>query len=134
MTEAELYAAFQGAVSSNSQILFGYISLMTAFLVMSYLVAHKLPPVLASIVVALFSLVSILLIFQSFFNRVDAEQIMAYMLEQKQMGNFDLPWLGTNPAWGAQVATVLNIGVFVGGFLACIDFFEYRRRTTHRAK
>ena len=133
MTEAELYSAFQSAVALNTEICFGYIGVMTAFLVMSYMVGHKLPTVLTAIVVALFSLVSILITTRIMFNRNDAEALMAHMLQQKELGNFDLAWLGTNPSWGTQTATILDIVVLLGGFLACLGFFFYRRKTAKHA-
>ena len=72
MNEAEFIAAFHGAVGLNSQVFFGYVSLMSGFLVMSYLAAHKLPAFLASIVLALFTVVSALLVFRLFLNGGDA--------------------------------------------------------------
>lgn len=128
MNEAELVTAFQGYIDLNNQIFFGYVSLMSGFLVMSYLVADKISAFLASIAVTLFSLVSAQLIFGIFLNRNDAAEIMAHMLAQSQAGNFDLDWLGTNPSWSADVTTFLYIVTTVGGYIACITFFFYKRR------
>ncbi len=76
MTEAELVAAFQGYLELTYQILFGYVSLISGFLVMSYLVADKITRLLAMISVLLFSIVSALLVFGIFLNRNDAGQLM----------------------------------------------------------
>ena len=127
MSEAELYSAFHDALGGASTILFGYVSLMSGFLIMSYLAAHRLPAFLASIVVALFSLVSGLLVFQIFLNRNDAQAIYSYMFEQKQAGNLDLSWLGID-ASSAAINQYLVVGVTAGGFLGCIAFFFYQRR------
>ena len=130
MNEAELIAAFHGAVNLKSQVFFGYISLMSAFLVVCYLAAHKLPALLAWIVVALFSFVSALLIFRLFLNGSDAAALFSYMLEQQQLGNLDLAGFGSHPAWVAPVVTFLEILSTVGGFIGCITFFFYRRRSS----
>ena len=131
MNEAELITAFQGCLELNNQIFFGYVSLISGFLVMSHLVADKISAFLATIAVVLFSLVSAQLIFQIFLNRNDAEEIMAHLLAQRQLGIFDLDWLGTNPSWSANVSTFLYITTTIGGYFACISFFFYKRRSRH---
>ena len=131
MSEAELYSAFHAALGGANSLLFDYISLMFGFLIMSYLAAHRLPAFLASIVLALFSLVSGLFIFQVFLYRNDAGAIASYMFEQKQSGNLDLLWFGTNPLWAATTNAYLMIAVTVGGFLGCIMFFLYQRRSAN---
>ena len=129
MNEAELVTAFQGYIELNNQIFFCYVSLMSGFLVMSYLVADKISVFLASIAVVLFSLVSTQLVFGIFLNRNDAAQIMAHLLAQRESGNFDLVWLGTNPPWSADVMAFLYIVTTIGGYFACVSFFFYKRRT-----
>jgi hypothetical protein len=61
-------------------------------------------------------------------NRNDAHAIMKYMLEQKALGKFDLPWLGANPAWTGEITVFLELAVTIGGFLGCIVYFFYQRR------
>ena len=129
MSEAELYSAFHAALGGANTVLFDYISLMFAFLVMSYLAAHRLPPFLASVVIALFSAVSGLFIFQVFLYRNEAGEIASYLFEQKQSGNLDLSWYGANPTWAATTNLYLMVAVTVGGFLACLAFFFYQRRS-----
>ena len=129
MDEADLIAAFHSAVSLNSEVLFGYVSLMSAFLIVCYLVAHKLPRILASIVVILFSLVSALLILRLYLNGSDAAALLAYMQYQEQLGNLDLAGFGSNPAWSAPVVITLEILVTVGGYIGCIAFYLYRRKS-----
>ena len=132
MNEGELVAAFQGYLALTNQIFFGYISLISGFLVMCYLVADKISAFLASITVALFSVVSTLLIFGVFLNRNDAEELMTHMLTQDQLGNLDLVWLGSNPAWSATIMTILYIVATIGGYFACIAYFFYKRRNSAR--
>ena len=134
MSEGELVAAFQGYIALTNQIFFGYVGLLSGFLVMSYLVADKISIFLASIAVGLFSLVSSTLIFGILLNRNDAEQLMALMLEQRGTGNLDLPWLGTNPPWAATTTTFLYITVTIGGYLACVAYFFYKRNYQSRGQ
>ncbi len=132
MSEAELFTAFHAALGAAHSVLFGHISLMSGFLVMSYLAADKLSTVLAAIVIALFSAASFLMIARVFLNRNDAEAIAAYMLEQKQSGSLELSWFGVNPSWTVGATTFLEITVVVGGYLGCIVFFFYQRGTSNR--
>ena len=133
MTESELVAAFQGHITLTNQEFFGYVSLMSGFLVMSYLVAGRISAVLASIAVVLFSAVSVLLTFGILLNLNDAEALMSYMLEQRQLGTLDLVWMGTNPAWAGSVMSFLYITTTIGGYFACVAYFFYRRASQRDA-
>ncbi len=128
MNEAELVAAFQGYLGLTYQVLFGYVSLISGFLVMCYLVADKISSFLASISIVLFSVVSALLVFGIFLSRNDSGKLMEHMRLQSQAGALDLPWLGSNPPWAADVSSVLFLVATIGGYLACIAYFFYQRR------
>lgn len=128
MTEIDLVAAFHGAVGLNNDTLFGYVSLMSAFLVMSYLAAHKLPAALAWIVAVLFSVVSALLALRLYLNGSDAAALMAQVQELQRLGEIDVGGFGKFPSWSPSVVFILEILTTVGGYLGCILFFIYRRR------
>ena len=53
MTEAEAVMTFREFVGESNQLLFGYISFVSAFLVMSYFAAAKLHNLLAVFLVSL---------------------------------------------------------------------------------
>ena len=129
MSEAELVNAFQGYIALTNEIFFGYISLISGFLVMSYLAAEKISAFLASIAVSLFTVVCTVLIFGIFLNRNDAEELMAHMLKESKLGNLDLVWLGSNPDWAATIVTIFYIVATIGGYLACTAYFFYRRKS-----
>jgi len=129
MSEAELHNAFLATLSGANDVLFNYIGLMFAFLVMSYLAAHRLPTFLASIVILLFSVISGSLIFQVFLYRNEAAEIATYMVEMKQSGSLDLAWWGSNPSWAPGTVSFLTIAVTAGGFLTCLAFFFYQRQS-----
>ena len=130
MNESQLISAFHSAITLNSDVLFGYVSLMSGFLVVSYLVADKLPKLLAFIVVTLFTLVSFLLIFRLYLNGKDATALMEYMKAQEAVGNLNLGGFGDNPRWVGPLIPVVEILVTVGGYIGCMFFFMYRRATS----
>ena len=132
MTESELVTAFLGFNDAYHQVLFGYVSLMSGFLIMSYLAADKLPPVLATIVLALFSLVSAGLVFRMTLVRNNMEALLAYVVEQKALENLDLPWFPLSSTMGISM-TYLEIAATVGGFVGCMVFFFYQRRLAKHA-
>ena len=127
MNESELIEAFHNAISLNDNVFFGYVGIMSGFLVMSYLAADKLPRLLATIVLALFSFVSLLLMFRLYLNGGDSAALMAYMREQEALGNLNLAGFGDNPAWSDIVVPGLEILSTVGGYLGCVVFFVQRR-------
>lgn len=131
MTEAELIAAFQGYVTLTNQLFFGYVSLLSGFLMMSYLVADRISSFLAWISLGMFSLVSFLLLFGMHLSQNDAEQLVTFMREQAQLGQLDLLWLGRNPPWAANVMYALYVVAIPGGYIASIVYFYYKR--THTA-
>jgi len=128
MNESELISAFHGSVELNSQVFFGYVSLMSGFLVMAWLAARKLPSVLAAIVVTLFSVVSALLVFRLYLNGSDATALMSHMMAQQESGAMDFAGFGSSPVGAAPIVMVLEMLSTVGGYLGCIAFFFYRRR------
>ncbi|MEQ9462657.1 MAG: hypothetical protein RJQ10_03265 [Haliea sp.] len=131
MNESELVAAFQGYVALTNQLFFGYVSLLSGFLVMSYLVADRISSLLASISAALFSIVSVLLLFGMYLSQNNAEHIMAFMRSRSHDAGFDLAWLGYNPLWAADLMSVLYIIATVGGYLASLTYFIFKRRHGH---
>ena len=129
MTEAEAIAAFQGFLAQIYVLIFGYVSLLSGFLVMSYLVAHKLTSSLVSIIVALFTAVCAVLIINLQFLRNDFSSLNTYILEQMASGNLDLPWFGNNPSWASGIVTALLSIATVGGYFGCLVFFFVQRRS-----
>ena len=125
MNETELVAAFQGYLSLTNQLFFGYISLVSGFLVMSYLVAEKISLFLEWIAVALFSIVSALLLLGIFLSRNNAEQLLTFMREQARNGELDMAWLGHNPQWAGDAMSTLYFIAAFGGYLASIAYFFY---------
>lgn len=133
MTEAELITAFQGYLAEINAVLFGYISFISGFLIMSYLVAAKLSRFLAVVVLTLFTTASGVLILRSLFLRNDFTELYQHIRQQVDSGALDLPWIGTNPAWGTLLLTYLEIATLIGGFVGCVAYFLIQRRNAAKA-
>ena len=132
MNESDLISAFHGAITINSDVFFGYVGLMSGFLVVSYLVADKLPKLLAFIVISLFTFVSLLMIFRLYLNGDAAAALLEYMKTNEALGNLDLRVFGNNPSWAGIVVPGLEILSTAGGYIGCVVFFFYRRKTQER--
>ena len=132
MTAHEASGLFLEYLNTYSAFMFGYVGILTAFLVMSYAAAHKLNKLLAVLVVTLFSLVCVMLIIQINFLRNDLTGLYVYLVELKGTNPESLVWFGTNPAWMPIVLTWVNNTVSLGGFAASISYFLYQRQTGSR--
>ena len=130
MTEAELMTLFHEYLASIHTLLFGFISLMSGFLIMSYLVARQLPSFLAAIVLTLFSAFSLTLTFKIYLTRTDFASLVSYIFERQAEGTLDLPWYGLAPKWAPTLIAYLEVSVLFVGFIGCIAFFIYQRKTS----
>ena len=128
MNEADLITAFQGYLAEINAVLFGYISFVSGFLIMSYLVAAKLSRFLAIVVLTLFTTTSGVLILRTLFLRNDFTQLYLYIRRQHESGALDLSWIGTNPQWGTILLTYLEVATLIGGFIGCVAYFLFQRR------
>ncbi len=127
MTAAEATSLFYELVGILDSILFGYISILSAFLFMSYFAAAKLNGWLMAIVLVLFSLTCLMFIMQFNFIKTDMENLFRYVFELKTSGDATLTWFGHNPAWTVRSQTIIQNLVTIGGYLGCIVFFFYQK-------
>ena len=128
MNEYEGVSLVLEYTNTSIQLVLAYTSILSAFLVMSYLAAHKLNVVLTSWVLILFSMVCFLLIFQIFHVRNDLVHLVAYLQGKYVEDAKELPWYGHNAAWGALVVSILHYLVTIGGYFGCIGYFVYQRK------
>ena len=131
MTEAEAIEALTAYIGGVNDVYIDYISVVSAFLIMSYFAAHKLNKYLLCIVLILFTIVAGNLIFSLFLQNNDLDHLYAYIIEQKNSGAFDLPWFGMNQEWASPALTVLEVLSTLGGYIGCMFFFFYQRRHGH---
>ena len=128
MTEYEAYDAIMSIASNSYELLFGYFSLVFAFLVMSHMAAKKLSDPLVTVVIGLYSLACMYMVFNFYALNTDIDSLYSYMLDQKESGAYDLSWFGQNPLWVPKSMTVLQILLGAGGYFGSIFFFFHRRK------
>jgi hypothetical protein len=128
LSEAEAFTAFMDLGDAYATQLFGFIGLMSGFLIMSYFAADKLPTTLVAIVLALFSIVSAAMVFRMNLIRNNLNALISYVVDQKTIGNYDLPWFPLSGGSGPLVS-YLEFAAIVGGFIGCFVFFFYQRNT-----
>ena len=126
MSEYEGVTLFLEFLNTSIQLVLAYVSVLSAFLIMSYFSAEKLNGVLVLCVVVLFSIVCFLLMTQLYLVRNDMAHLMAYLLTE-QVDSTELPWFGNNMGGGVRALTILHILVTVGGYLGCVAYFFYQR-------
>jgi len=127
MTEYEAVSLFYEMINTSNNHLFGYISILSAFLVMSWFAADKLSNVQMVIVLALFSLACVLLIMQINLTRTDMTSLYAHIIELQSGGASSLSWFVQNPPWFVNnIPIVLNL-VTIGGYFSCLGFFFYKK-------
>lgn len=128
MTEYEAYDTVLSLSSETYSLLFGYFSLVFAFLVMSYMAAKKLPDSLALVVIGLYTLATAVIVLSFYALNADLDNLYAYILERKMEGDYDLSWFGSNPVWIPQTLTGLQVLVGLGGYFGSIYFFFHNKR------
>ena len=99
MHEYEAVSLFLEYVNTSIQLILAYVSILSAFLVMSYFAAPRLHRHLAGIVLFLFTLVCFLFILQINLVRTDMGQMYQYLQSMKEGGTLNFDWFGTNPFW-----------------------------------
>ncbi len=128
MTAYEAVSLFYELANTSTNLLFGFIGLLSAFLIMSFFSAGELSKILMAIVLALFSACSFLLIMQIQLVRNDMESLYNQILEFQSTGLESLEWFAMNsPSLVALISVALNL-VTIGGYLGCIAFFFYKRK------
>jgi hypothetical protein len=127
MNEHEGVALVLEYTNTSIQLVLAYASILSAFLVMSYLSANKLNGALTACVLTLFSLVCFLLMIQMLHIRTDLVHLVSYLHEQQANGVTDVPWFGNNSPLGSQVASILQMLVTIGGYFSCVGYFLYQR-------
>ena len=128
MTEYESYDTLMSLAANSYDLMFGYFSLVFAFLVMSHLAAKKLSSQLVVVVLGLYTLASLVITLNFYALNIDLDSLYLYMLERKMDGRFDLSWFGLNPAWVPKSLTILQVLLGLGGYFGSIFFFLYSRK------
>ena len=127
MTEYEAYDTVMSIAAHTYTLMFGYFSLVFAFLTMSHLAAKKLSARLAAVVISLYTLASLVVVLNFYALTVDLDNLYRYMLEKKMSGVFDLAWFGMNPIWVPKALTFFQVMLGLGGYFGSVYFFYAAR-------
>jgi hypothetical protein len=130
MTEYEAYDTVMSLASQTYSLMFGYFSLVFAFLVMSYMAAERLSIRLVAVVIGLYTLASLVIVLNFYALNVDLDNLYVYMLDRKMGGTYELAWFGMNPLWVPKALTFLQVLLGLGGYFGSIFFFFHSRKTT----
>ncbi len=133
MTEYEAYDTVMSLASNSYNLMFGYFSLVFAFLVMSHMAARRLSTKLVAVVIGLYTMASLVITINFYALNVDLDSLYVYMLEQKANGTYDLSWFGMNPVWVPNSLTILQVLLGLGGYFGSIFFFFHSRKKTATA-
>ena len=128
MTEYEAYDTLMSLASQTYELMFGFFSLVFAFLVMSHMAARKLSGQLISVIIALYSLAVLVIVLNFYALNVDLDNLYLYMMMQKQNGIYDLSWFGSNSPILPKSLTMLQILLGVGGYFGSVFFFFHSRK------
>ncbi len=107
--------------------MFGYFSIVSAFLVMSHFVADKLSTAHSYILLILFTLSSAFLVINFYALNVDLDNLYIEILSKKERGIYELDWFGGNPAWVPVILTYLQTLIGLGGYICTVVFFYFKR-------
>ncbi len=114
--------------SAAYQLMFGYFSIVSAFLIMSYFVADKLSTAHSYILLILFTLSSAFLVMNFYALNVDIDSLYLEMITKKDQGIYELGWFGKNSVWVPRTLTLLQTLIGLGGYICCLAFFFGQRK------
>ena len=125
MTDYEILSLF-GEFATNTQDTFiNYVSILSAFIIASYLVANKLTNRMAVVLIGLFSMVAIQQGTALLLHWNDQLGLLAEIRGRDELG-----WHGANraPAWFGLVFYATYFVTVFGGYIGSLIFFFERRR------
>lgn len=128
MSEFEFHSLFVDYVNIAHTLLMNLVTLLSGFLIVSYLVAHKLNRTMARIVVALFTGAMLMMSVSMFFSWLDAAGIA------RQIIAFPSDWHFANRS--GAIAPVLTGIVYlcasIAGYVAALAFFASQRKQVNQ--
>ena len=128
MTAYEASDLFTTYLNTYFEFMLGYIGILSAFLVMSFVASDRLSRVLSVFVTGLFTVVCAMLIIQINFIRTDMVGLNALLFEVKSLHPDSMSWFGNNPLWATNSLTFFTNTVLFGGYAGCMGYFFYQRK------
>ena len=128
MTDLDLVSLYHESVTLQNDILTSYIYVVFAFLVASYLVAHKLKVLMVMLVVILFTSISAFFLMELYFLNLDMTVLSSEMALRVANNEFSLPGLGmAGIADGLTIFDFSKQFSFIGSYFGALLFFFYQR-------
>ena len=131
MTDYELASLFGEYLSILQDQYINYATVLFAFLLVGYFAAHKLKPVVVTIVVVLFSAYALDSMIAILLVNSDLSDLTALMHERISNGSEDLAFhAGARGDLDVQMAFFRPLRIFalVGGYVGAVFFFFYQRK------
>lgn len=123
MSESEAFELIMLMASELSQLMFGYFSIVSAFLIMGYFAADKLSPLQSAIILILYTICSAFVVLNIYALNIDLDSLYAEMLSKKESGVYELTWFGKNPIWIPISLTIIQVTICLGGYIGSMVFF-----------
>ena len=131
MSDYELYSGFAETWSVIWLIFATYLTVTFAFLVAGYLIANKLKPSMVTLLIVLYSLVSLWCSFA--INRwvVTAVRMIREMKRLVANGESTLGWttMVTTPDIATGAIPFVLLAITIGAYTGSLVFFFHQRRT-----
>ena len=129
MSDYEFMDIFATTFNSVQQLFVNYVSILFAFLVASWLIAHKLSKVLVVLSISLFTLVTLYYISMTYFVAQNLLTMVELIKDRVVTGQSSLGWVGfTRVDDVPPLLPVLTI-TELSSYVATLIFFFYQRRT-----
>lgn len=131
MTDSELLSAFMVAVETLWLIFSTYVSIVFAFLVVSYLVANRLQRSLAAISVALYTLVALWSAWALSRSSMSVTAVAAEMKARAQDGTSSIDWhpAANTPDVLISAIPLLITLIAVLAYIGSVFFFYIQRKS-----
>lgn len=124
MSEYEFHTLFIEYMSLSMILLMNLVTVLSGFLIASYLVAHKLDRTMVRIVVGVFTGVMLMMIGQMFLTWMDA----AAIAQEIQTFPSDWHFVSKTGATGPMISGIVLCSASLAGYVAALAFFSNQRK------
>ena len=134
MTDYELVNLLLTQVQTMFEVLATYITVVSGFLVVGYLVAHKLHRSMVAVLVVLFSMASLACGLNARAMLGGASNTMAHVGEALAAGTSHVGWwFGGAPSPAYSIVPLIIQSIFVVAYIGALLFFFLQRRAGLKA-
>jgi len=130
MTDYEMIYTFNDYLNLVFTVLMGYVSIVSAFLIVGYLISSKLDSKMTSIVVGLYTIITIPMVFICQRLTDTFVSIVKEIRKAVNDGASSLGWhnITTEPEFLAQTIIIIIPIVMILAYMASLIFYFHQRR------